>query len=84
MICSGVATLTKTATIGGIAIVDLETMTPLDEVPITMVSDLGAPVIQNPFEVDIVDGRLRVYFMPDQHNSTLYVYEAQPNSPYEY
>jgi hypothetical protein len=84
MICSGVATLTNTTTIGGIAIVDIETMTPLDEVPITMVSDLGVPVTQNPFDVDIVDDKLRVYFMPDLHNSTLYVYEAQPNSPFEF
>jgi hypothetical protein len=84
MICSGVTALTNTTNIGGIAIVDLETMVPLDEVPITMVSDLGVPVTENPFDVDIVDGRLRVYFLPDQHNSTLYVYEAQPDSPVEF
>ncbi|KAK9326911.1 hypothetical protein V1520DRAFT_358499 [Lipomyces starkeyi] len=59
-------------------------MIPVAEVPITMTSDLGVPVTQNPMDVTIVDGRLRFYFMPDQHNSTLYVYEAEPNSPFEY
>jgi len=83
MICSGVATIGK-ATIGGVAIVDLLTLVPLAEVPMALVSDLGAQINGNPMDVDVVDGKLRFYLMPDQHNSTLYVYEAQPNSPYEY
>ncbi|KAK9349759.1 hypothetical protein V1523DRAFT_421914 [Lipomyces doorenjongii] len=84
MICSGVASLSPTVAIGGVALVDMDTMIPVAEVPITMTSDLGVPVTQNPMDVAIVDGRLRFYFMPDQHNSTLYVYEAEPNSPFEY
>jgi hypothetical protein len=78
MLCSGVATG------GGIAIVDLETMLPLAEVPITLISDLGMPITQNPVDVSVVGGQLRMYWMPDLHNSTLYVYEAQADSPYEY
>ena len=87
MICSGVATIgsgNSTFNLGGLAIVDTETMTPLDEVPIAMTSQLGAPITENPMDVSVVDGRLRVYWLPDQHNSTLYVYEAQPASPFEY
>jgi len=84
MMCSGVTALTNNCTIGGLAIVDEETMIPLDEIPLTMVSDLGTAITQNPMDVDIVDGKLRAYFLPDQHNSTLYVYEAQPQSPYEF
>ncbi|GLB36760.1 hypothetical protein LshimejAT787_0310470 [Lyophyllum shimeji] len=84
MICSGVTTNIFNSTIGGIALVDEETMVPVAEVPITMKSDLGTLVTMNPFDVDVVNDRLRVYFLPDQHNSTLYVYEALPNSPYEY
>lgn len=76
MICSGVATINN-YNLGGVALVDLETMVPVSEVPIAMVSDLGIVVTMNPFDVDVVDGKLRFYFMPDQHNSTLYVYEAQ-------
>jgi hypothetical protein len=87
MLCGGVATLgsgTSVYNLGGIALVDTLSMVPLAELPITMISDPGVPVTQNPIDVDIVDGKLRFYFLPDQHNSTLYVYEAVPNSPYEY
>ncbi|KAF7122465.1 hypothetical protein CNMCM5793_000490 [Aspergillus hiratsukae] len=84
MLCSGVATLSNNLNLGGIAIVDLETMLPLAELPITLESDLGVPVTQNPVDVSVVGGQLRFYWLPDQHNSTLYVYEAQVDSPYEY
>jgi hypothetical protein len=39
---------------------------------------------QNPVDVSVENGKLRFYWMPDQRNSTLYVYEAQPQSPFEY
>ncbi len=84
MMCSGVATLAANVTVGGLALVDVETMVPLSEVPLTMKSALGTPITQNPFDVALVNERMRVYFLPDQHNSTLYVYEPEPNSPYEY
>ena len=87
MLCGGVATLVSgdiEFNLGGIAIVDVETMVPLDEVPITLVSELGAPLTQNPIDASVEDGKLRLYLMPDQHNSTLYVIEAQPDSPYEF
>jgi hypothetical protein len=75
MLCSGITSLYGT-TIGGVALVDMETMVPLYEVPLTMVSDRGVLVTKNPMDVAIVDGRLRLYFLPDEHSSTLYVYEA--------
>ncbi len=87
MLCSGIATLgsaDQTFNLGGLAIVDTETMTPLDEVPVVLQSELGVNVAQNPMDVGVVDGKLRVYWLPDQRNSTLYVYEAQPGSPFEY
>jgi len=83
MLCSGVATIGN-YNLGGVALVDVATMTPLAEVPITMQSALGVRITQNPVDVSIVDGKLRFYWLPDQHNSTLYVYEAQPNSPFEF
>lgn len=76
MFCGGVATV-GTFNLGGIALVDLETMLPLWELPIAMVSDLGAPVTQNPIDVAVVNGKFRIYCLPDQHTSTLYVYEAE-------
>jgi hypothetical protein len=83
MLCSGVATIANYS-LGGIALVDVETMAPLAEVPIPLVSSKGVSLTQNPVEVSVVDGKLRLYWLPDQHNSTLYVYEAQPDSPFEF
>lgn len=87
MLCGGVATLgsgDSAYNLGGIAIVDVETIIPLDEVPITLTSAMGVPLTQNPIDASVENGRLRLYLLPDQHESTLYVIEAQPDSPYEF
>ncbi|KAJ5609387.1 hypothetical protein N7528_009954 [Penicillium herquei] len=79
MFCGGVATLdysSSSVNLGGIALIDLQTMLPLWEVPITLTSDLGVSMTENPIDIAVVDGKLRIYCLPDQHNSTLYVYEA--------
>ncbi|CAM1500506.1 Fc.00g096680.m01.CDS01 [Cosmosporella sp. VM-42] len=83
MLCSGVAKMGG-YNLGGVALVDVATMNPLAEVPITLQSALGVRLTQNPVDVSVEDGKFRIYWMPDQHNSTLYVYEAQPNSPFKY
>ncbi|KAK7425174.1 hypothetical protein QQX98_000089 [Neonectria punicea] len=83
MLCSGVATIGG-YNLGGIALVDVETMEALAEVPITLESALGVRLTQNPVDASVDDGKLRLYWMPDQHNSTLYIYEAQPNSPFQF
>lgn len=86
MLCGGVATIGSgdyEYDLGGIAIVDVETMVPLDEIPLTLRSAKGVPLTQNPIEASVEDGRLRLYFLPDQHDSTLYVIEAVVDSPYE-
>ncbi|KAF7553386.1 hypothetical protein G7Z17_g3676 [Cylindrodendrum hubeiense] len=77
MLCSGVATVGG-YNLGGLALVDVATMTPLAEVPIALESSLGVRLTQNPMDVSVEDGKLRFYWMPDQHTSTLYIYEAQP------
>jgi hypothetical protein len=87
MLCGGIAGYASPAPgfiLGGITIVDMLSMIPLAEVPITLTSDLGDPIAENPIDVDVVDGKLRFYFLPDQHNSTLYVFEAAVDSPYEF
>jgi hypothetical protein len=83
MLCSGVATVGG-YNLGGVALVDVDTMVPLAEVPIALQSALGVTMTQNPVDVSVENGKLRFYWMPDQRNSTLYVYEAQPQSPFEY
>lgn len=74
MLCSGITKLYDTV-IGGVALVDMESMVPLYEVPLTMASDTGMLVTKNPMDVAVVDGKMRLFFLPDERNSTLYVYE---------
>ena len=84
MLCSGVSTVGGYR-LGGVALVDVETMVPLAEVPIMLESQLGARLTMNPVDVSVSDDRkLRFYWLPDQHNSTLYIYEAEPDSPFQY
>ena len=86
MLCGGVATLGSGDDVyylGGIAIVDVETMVPLDEVPITLKTPIGYPLTQNPIDASVEGGKLRLYLLPEPQNSTLYIIEAQPDSPYE-
>ena len=76
MLCSGITGLYGT-TIGGVALVDMRTMAPLYEVPLTMrTEELGTLVTKNPMDVALVDGKMRLYFLPDERQSTLYVYEV--------
>jgi hypothetical protein len=87
MLCGGVATPgsgDSAYNLGGRAIVNAETMIPFDEVPITLTSAMGVPITRNPIDASDEDGKLRLCLLPDQHNSTLYVIEAQPDSPYEF
>ncbi|EHK21224.1 uncharacterized protein TRIVIDRAFT_192253 [Trichoderma virens Gv29-8] len=84
MLCSGVTALDGGYSLGGIALVHAETMQPLAEVPVMLESELGVRMTQNPMDVSVEGGKLRFYWLPDQRNSTLYIYEAQPDSPFEY
>lgn len=90
MLCSGVASLpslppppessdsSQSYVLGGIALVDTQTMEPVFEMPVTLESERGVRMTMNPFDVKVVDGRLRFYWAPDQRNTTLYIYEVQP------
>jgi hypothetical protein len=77
MLCGGLASYGDFQ-LGGIGLLDQETLEPLAEVPITQLSDAGNVLTRNPIDVAVVDGRLRLYLLPDDTSSVLYVLEAQP------
>ena len=76
MLCGGI-TQYGTFQLGGIALLDAQTLSPVWEVPITMLSPAGNVVTRNPIDVDVVDGKLRVYLAPDDNATTVFTYEAQ-------
>ena len=62
--------------LGGLEIVDLRNEQAIFQIPIELWSPSGKPMTQNPFWVEATESGLRAYFMPDDDNSTLFVYET--------
>ena len=62
--------------LGGLEIVDLRTDHAVYQVPVELWSPSGKPMTQNPFWVEATETGLRAYFIPDDDNSTLFVYET--------
>ena len=81
MLCSGLNNYRLVAdgpvfALGGLEIVDLRTDQAVYQVPVELWSPSGKPMTQNPFWVEATESGLRAYFMPDDDNSTLFVYET--------
>ena len=81
MLCSGLNNYRMKADgpafpLGGLELVDLRTDQAIHQVPVELWSPTGKPMTQNPFWVEATEGGLRAYFMPDDDNSTLFVFEA--------
>jgi hypothetical protein len=76
MLCGGI-TAFGTFQLGGIALLDTKTLSPVWEVPITTLSPAGNVVTRNPIDVDVVDGKLRVYLAPDDNATTVFTYKAE-------
>jgi hypothetical protein len=76
MLCGGI-TQYGAFQLGGIALLDTKTLSPVWEVPITTLSPAGNVVTRNPIDVEVVDGKLRVYLAPDDNSTTVFTYEAE-------
>ena len=63
---------------GGLELVDTEDKRPLWQVPVSLWAASGRPMTQNPVFVEAAGSGLRAYFMPDDDESTIYVYDAEP------
>jgi len=69
----------NTFALGGIDIVDLSKSQPVHQVPLQLWSPAsGAVMTQNPSFFELTEGgKVRGYFMPDDNESTIFVYETQ-------
>ena len=63
--------------LGGFEIVDLANNRPVFQMPIELWTTGGLPMTQNPFWIEATATGLRVYFMPEDEKSIIYVYEAE-------
>jgi hypothetical protein len=76
MLCGGI-TQYGTFQLGGVALLDTQTLSPVWELPITMLSPASNVVTRNPIDVDVVHGKLRLYLAPDDDATTVFTYEAE-------
>ena len=63
--------------LGGLEMVDLLTHRPIHQVPVQLWSPSGKPMTQNPFWLESTQGGIRAYFVPDDDQATMYVYEVE-------
>jgi len=84
MLCSGLNTYrmkpeSPPFPLGGLELVDLKTDRPLHQIPVALWTDTGRVMTQNPFWIETSAAGLRLYFMPEDDKSRLFVYEAKVN-----
>jgi hypothetical protein len=80
MLCSGLNSYEMPnvghIALGGIELVDLDLQVAVHQIPVLLYSQKNRPMTQNPFTVELHNDRLRFYFLPDDHESILYIYDA--------
>ena len=85
MLCGGVKThavqtIGDTAslelTIGGIDLIDLRSQRAVHQVPISWRAEGGKVMTTNPFFVEPKDDFLRFYFLPEDNESVVYIFDA--------
>lgn len=65
--------------LGGIELVSLKDQRPVWQIPVELWSPSGLPMTQNPFFVESTENGLKAYFMPDDDESTLYIFDVDLN-----
>jgi hypothetical protein len=79
MLCSGIAEVPRGGSerplqLGGLDLIDLRSGLPVHQVPIGLTTPSGASMTRNPSFVEAAGSVLRVYFLPEDDSSTLYIY----------
>jgi hypothetical protein len=64
-------------TIGGLELVNSETLQAEHQIAVPMQAPSGRTMTQNPFEVKIVNGKTRFYFLPDDGDSVMFGFETR-------
>lgn len=86
MLCTGVTEMRPPGAppfrLGGLELVDLADGRPLFQVPVQLWTASGLDMTHNPVWIEPSANGLRAYFMPEDDQSTIYVYDvATPGQP---
>jgi len=80
MLCTGLAEIRQPGgpviLLGGLEVVSLADGRPLHQVPVPLWAPSGRPMTQNPAWFEATASGLRAYFMPDDDESVMYVYDV--------
>jgi hypothetical protein len=76
MLCAGLADYRPGVAIGGLDLVDLADLRPVWQAPVLAWTPGGRPMTSNPAWFEATPEGLRGYFLPEDGQGTLYVYEA--------
>ncbi|MFK7848447.1 MAG: DUF6454 family protein [Rhodothermales bacterium] len=79
-ICSGLATYYNGQVrfaLGGLELVDLENGLPVHQVPFPFWTETGQSMMQNPVALELNEQVLRLYAMPEDNQSRLFIYETR-------
>lgn len=63
--------------IGGLDLIDLETSRPVHQAPFPFWTERGQPLTQNPVVLELDGTTLRLYAMPEDNTSRLFIYETE-------
>ena len=81
LLCTGVTEIRQSAgaapfRLGGLELIDLRDGRPLHQVPLLLWTDSGLDMTHNPAWIEPSATGLRAHFIPEDDNSTLYIFEA--------
>jgi hypothetical protein len=82
MLCGGISELPSASEaapvrLGGLDLIDLADGRPRHQVPVTLTTPRGVTMTRNPMWVEATASGLRAYFLPEDDESTLYVYDVR-------
>ncbi|MFN7929472.1 MAG: DUF6454 family protein, partial [Blastocatellia bacterium] len=63
--------------LGGLELIDLAQHRVLQQLPLELWTASGLPMTQNPFWIEPTAQGLRAYFLPEDQQSTLYIFTVQ-------
>lgn len=67
----------KRFSLGGVELLDLNENRPIHQAPILLWTENGLPITQNPVAFEIANNHLRMYAMPEDNNSRLFIFETK-------
>ncbi|WP_373512694.1 DUF6454 family protein [Persicitalea sp.] len=80
MLCGGLKSYRNGGSVfrlGGLELIDLTNHRPVHQIPLSLWSPTGKPMTQNPFWLESINEGIRGYFVPDDDQATMYVYEVK-------